>query len=84
MPPERERVRENMIAKSTVMRDIARGIDLMAQEANAAGDWETAATMLRALKRFGAANRGPEVTKLIDLVGRAIEDLADRGLSRLN
>ncbi len=80
---EREALREKMLAGLVVLRKIARELDRRAREAAAAGDPERAAKLLEVMKRLGAANRGPEVTRLVDLVGQAIEKLAERGLSEL-
>lgn len=46
-----------------------------------AGEQEKAVIALTVVKRLGAANRGPGVPRICDIVGKAIEELADRNLA---
>jgi hypothetical protein len=81
---ERDQLLEKMLAKFKVVRKFARELDRRAKEALAANDYPTAERLLAGLKRWGAANTGPEVARLTDLVGKALEKLADDGLAKLD
>jgi predicted aspartyl protease len=81
---ERDQLREKMLARIKVARAFARELDRRAKEALAANDYPTAERLLAGLKRWGAANTGPEVARLTDLVGKALEKLADDGLAKLD
>lgn len=52
--------------------------------ANGAGDVRLARKYLNAAKRLGAANRGPGVPLVCDIVGKAIEELADKNLATMS
>jgi len=81
---ERDQLREKMLARFKVVRAFARELDRRAKEALAANDYPRAERLLAGLKRWGAANTGPEVARLTDLVGKALETLADDGLAKLD
>lgn len=81
---ERDQLREKMLAKFKVVRKFARELDRRAKEALAADDFPTAERLLINMKRLGAANTGPEVALLTGLVGKAIQTLADDGLTELD
>jgi len=80
---EREGLREEMLEQLRVLREIASKLQDKAQEAADSGDLEGAAKFLKTMKRLGESNRGPEVTLLVDLVGKAIERRADEKLATL-
>lgn len=80
---ERDALREKMLTTLEVMRDLARELDRRAREARLVGESASAARHLLAMKRLGEANRGPELTLLVDLVGKAIAERADKGMSEL-
>lgn len=80
---EQDRVREHLISRLRSLREIAKGVVQKAETAHAQGDSRKARELLRSIKHVGAANRGPEVTELAGLGGRAIEELADERLADL-
>ena len=81
---ERDALQEEMLTELKALRELAREIDGKANRAAQAGDLGTSSRLLAALKLLGAANRGPEVPKLVGLVGEAIEQIADEGMYRWN
>ncbi len=80
---DRDALREKMLARLDVLRELARELARRARQAAAQGHREEAERLLKVVKRLGAANRGPEVTLVVDLVGQAIERLADDELAEL-
>lgn len=80
---ERDRLKQEMLARFGVLQKFKRELQSQAQAAVAAGDFATGKRLLLAMKRLGAANTGPQVTLLAGLVGKAIEALADRELDKL-
>lgn len=81
---ERDLMQEKILAKLKVLRKFARELDRRAKAALRTGDYTTAERLLVSMKRLGAANTGPEVTRVVELVGRAIESLADGELVQLD
>jgi hypothetical protein len=81
--PEKERVRlqQEMIDRGVTIRGLGRELRQRAVEAAQRGDNELAGRLVGALRRFGQANQGESVTKLMDLLGKALEELADRPLT---
>lgn len=81
--PEARRavVQEQMLAKMRVLREVTREIDHRASNAWTAGDRDEAITLLQYLKRVGGANRGAGVTKVVELAGKAVEELVDQRLA---
>jgi len=81
--PEKERTRlqKEMIDRSATIRGLGKELHQRAVEAAQRGDSELAARLVGALGRFGQANQGDSVTKLMDLVGKALEELAERPLT---
>jgi hypothetical protein len=71
---ERDALQEKMLAKFRVLREFARELLRRAEAAVSAGDHATAERLLVNMKRLGAANTGPEVTLVADLVGRKIKE----------
>lgn len=80
---KREALKVNMLAGLDVLREVVRDMERRGKEAAAAGEFDTAKRMFLALKRVGAANRGPEVNLLVGSVGNVTEFIADKGLSDL-
>lgn len=80
---QRESLRMRMAERMIVMRDVGREAIGRGQAAAATGKLSEARRLLRAVKRLGAANRGPQVTLVADLVGKALEDRADIALAEL-
>jgi hypothetical protein len=81
---ERDALSEKMVATTEIMRQLARELTQRALMASKSGEFTKSAELLMSAKRLGAANQGPEVTLLLDLVGEAIETLADRRLAELD
>lgn len=81
---ERDQLQQRMLAKFKVVRAFARDLDRRANEALASDDLPMAEKLLLSMKRLGKANTGPEVAHLTNLVGKAIQKLADQGLTRLD
>ena len=81
---ERDALSKKMLATAKTMRQLARELTRRALEASESGKSAESAEFLMAAKRLGSANRGPEVTLLIGLVGKAIETLADKRLAELD
>jgi len=81
--PEKERTRlqEEMIDRSATIRGLGKELRQRAVDAAQRGDSELAARLVGALRRFGQANQGDSVTKLMDLLGKVLEELADRPLT---
>ena len=81
---ERERLQEELLATFDQVRALAKEIERRAQDSLAREDRPRAKRLLEGLRQFGAANIGPEVTKLAELVGQAMVNLAEQGLSAIN
>ena len=81
---ERDALGEKMVVRLKIMRELARELGQRALKASMPGESTKSAELLMAAKRLGGANQGPEVTLVVDLVGQAIENLADRHLSQLD
>lgn len=80
---QREFLRMRMAERMSVMGAVGREAIGRGQAAAATGKLSEARRLLRAVKRLGAANRGPQVTLVADLVGQALEDRADIALAEL-
>ena len=80
---EREALTKEALDTLRIMRHLGRELHHRAKEAHRNGDDAQAARLLGAMKRLGQANRGPEVMHIVDLVGKAIEQLADKALFEL-
>lgn len=81
---EQQRTRDEMLSKQTSLRFIARELMLRGEENETHGLLNEPREYYVAAKRLGAANRGAEVTMLIDLVGKSIEERADEAIARLD
>ncbi len=80
---ERDRLQEELLSTFGHARALAKEIDRRARDALAEGNRDRARKLLEGLKHLGAANVGPEVTKLAELVGEAMVRLAEDGLSAM-
>ena len=78
-----ERQRDILARRLTHLRFLANQLVGRAVYLKSLGEKQKAATILRAVKRLGAANRGPGVPLVCDIVGKAIEELADKSLAAM-
>ena len=78
-----ERQRDVLVRRLTHLRFLANQLVGRAVYLKSLGEKQKAATILRAVKRLGAANRGPGVPLVCDIVGKAIEELADKSLAAM-
>lgn len=81
---ERDPLKQEMLAKFAILQKFSRELQSQAKAAVAAGDYARAKRLLLAMKQLGQANTGPEVTLLANLVGTAIEALANQELAELD
>lgn len=72
----RERLQEEMMAKLRLLREFARELDHRRKEARDAGDTAGEQRVTSALMKLASANTGPDVPKVVELVGRAIQAVA--------
>jgi len=76
----RTALQQEMIDRGDRMRELGKELRRRAIEAAQRGDSDQATRLVGALRRFGQANRGEEVTLLMDLYGKYLEKLADQPL----
>lgn len=81
---EWERQRDILTRRLTHLRFLARQLVDRAIYLNSAGEQEKAVKILTTVKRLGAANRGPGVPLVCDIVGKAIEELVDKNLAAIS
>jgi len=73
-----------MLRTQESLRELSRELYARAGQARKAGRRDEARVLLETLKRLGAANRGPDLTLLMNYLGEAMEKLADKGMAELN
>ncbi len=80
-PDRRQQVLSKVMRQQRAMREMAREIDRRARAALAAGDRATARSLAHTLKALATAHQGEHVLEITNLVGQAIQQVAD-GLLR--
>lgn len=78
-----QRQRDVLVRRLTDLRFLANQLVGRAAYLHGAGETDKAVKILNAVKRLGAANRGPGVPLVCDIVGKAIEELADKSLAAM-
>lgn len=81
---EREALIARMLATLDRLREMVREMDRRAERAIGTGDAAIAARYVDTIRRLGEANRGPEVTLLVDLVGASFVKRASEKQSQLD
>jgi hypothetical protein len=83
--PEAQRGAEqqSLVALSQRVREFAVDLKNLADESVAANKASMARTVLLAMRKLGTDNSGPEITKIGQLTGQAIQQLADQELAKL-
>lgn len=78
---EREALQKRMLETLGHLRSLARELQQRARQATADGHPGAAQELVEAMRRLAAANRGPQVCRLVDLFGQRIDKLADQALA---
>ncbi len=79
-----QRQRDVLVRRLTDLRFLANQLVGRAAYLKSAGETDKAVKILNAVKRLGAANQGPGVPKVCDIVGKAIENLAEKNLAAMH
>ncbi len=83
-PADRDSLRERMLTRIEVLRQgVVKEMEKRGREEIVAGRFDEAERTFLTMKQLGAANRSPDVTLLMGLVGKRIEEIADTGRADL-
>jgi hypothetical protein len=80
---EQEAKMKELTPQLSAMRELAKAVVQAGRDAAGKGDSVQTRKYLESVKQFGAAIDSPEHLKIVELVGRAIKQMADTELSKL-
>jgi hypothetical protein len=80
---EQEAKMKELTPQLSAIRDLAKSVVQSGRDAAVKGDSAQARKYFESVKQFGAAIESPEHLKIVELVGRAVKQMADMELSKL-
>jgi hypothetical protein len=81
---EQDAKSKDIVAQTSVMRELAKAVVQAGRDAAGKNDVAQARKYFTSVKQYGAALDNPDSLKIVELVGRAIKQLAESELSKLN
>ena len=74
---------KELLPQLSAIRELAKAVVQAGRDAAGKGDSAQARKYFESLKQFGAAIESPEHLKMVEVVGRAVKQMADMELSKL-
>lgn len=81
--PDRDAKLKEVLVQVQLLRELAAAVMKAGEDAAAKNDTAEARKCFTAVKEYGAAIKGAGSVEILTLVGRAIKNVADKGLAKL-